>query len=379
MSKRKELAGQKFGMLTPIKYLSTTQHPELKRGAWECRCECGNTTIVPSYELLSGGTKSCGCLKTKPHFKDLTGQKFGKWTPIRRATKEESKYGGMWLCQCQCGTQKIISSTALQSGTTRGCKTCSYTLKDKPKNDLTGQKFGKVHVDSWTRTLNPKTNKKVFTYNCTCDCGTKFQTKRPDTIQSCGCMRKEHPNNLPENITGQKFASLTALHPAEDHITIGGRHIKQWVFQCDCGNIVTCRVQSVKNGSTKSCGCLVSNKVQKTAQKRYKETGYNKYTHLSLKIIDYKKTSDITVQFPDGQTVEHTKYSLFKAGQIAHPAFKMNQDFHGYTLIKHAFTVNDIPYWYVYPKNQDTMDILTAQQMIDKDIRKVQQCEQEKQ
>ena len=29
---------------------------------WFCQCVCGRTTVVPSRRLLSGKTKSCGCL-----------------------------------------------------------------------------------------------------------------------------------------------------------------------------------------------------------------------------------------------------------------------------------------------------------------------------
>ncbi len=37
-----------------------------KRGSrwlWECLCECGNTTKATSWDLRSGHTKSCGCLR----------------------------------------------------------------------------------------------------------------------------------------------------------------------------------------------------------------------------------------------------------------------------------------------------------------------------
>ena len=29
---------------------------------WKCKCDCGNEVIVKSQSLLSGNTKSCGCL-----------------------------------------------------------------------------------------------------------------------------------------------------------------------------------------------------------------------------------------------------------------------------------------------------------------------------
>ena len=32
---------------------------------WQCRCSCGNETIVYPYKLLKGKTKSCGCKKSE--------------------------------------------------------------------------------------------------------------------------------------------------------------------------------------------------------------------------------------------------------------------------------------------------------------------------
>lgn len=33
-----------------------------EKAAWKCECECGNETIVTTTALQSGNTKSCGCL-----------------------------------------------------------------------------------------------------------------------------------------------------------------------------------------------------------------------------------------------------------------------------------------------------------------------------
>ena len=34
-----------------------------------CLCDCGNTTIVKTYNLINGNTQSCGCLKSKGELK----------------------------------------------------------------------------------------------------------------------------------------------------------------------------------------------------------------------------------------------------------------------------------------------------------------------
>lgn len=67
---QKERAGKK----TPIKDLSNqrfgklvAQYPTSKRlngqVVWHCLCDCGNETEVRSYNLVSGKTFSCGCMK----------------------------------------------------------------------------------------------------------------------------------------------------------------------------------------------------------------------------------------------------------------------------------------------------------------------------
>lgn len=64
MSRRKDLTNQKFGRLTVIGPAPCTRN---SRGAsvvnWYAKCECGNTLTVRSVSLLSGNTKSCGCLR----------------------------------------------------------------------------------------------------------------------------------------------------------------------------------------------------------------------------------------------------------------------------------------------------------------------------
>lgn len=58
--KTNDLTGQVFGRLTVIK--QAPNHG--RRVAWQCRCSCGNANSVQSNSLVSGKTKSCGCLLT---------------------------------------------------------------------------------------------------------------------------------------------------------------------------------------------------------------------------------------------------------------------------------------------------------------------------
>ena len=56
--------GQKFGQLV---VRQTGGKNYRGRVMWLCRCDCGNAKEVLPYNLLSGNTKSCGCLMREVH------------------------------------------------------------------------------------------------------------------------------------------------------------------------------------------------------------------------------------------------------------------------------------------------------------------------
>lgn len=72
---------------------------------------------------------------------------------------------------------------------------------------------------------------------------------------------------------GDKFYQLTAL--AFDHIKHSiykGKIARKsyWLFACDCGKTTIARVDSVKGGKIKSCGCLKTKKLRKRMTKHRK-------------------------------------------------------------------------------------------------------------
>lgn len=54
-----------------------------------------------------------------PPLKDLTGQKFGRWTVIARA--ENGDRHTAWVCQCECGTNKVVEGMSLKNGDSKSC------------------------------------------------------------------------------------------------------------------------------------------------------------------------------------------------------------------------------------------------------------------
>ena len=81
MSRFKDLTGKKFNMLTVLN-LSPTRHQ--RAAMWECLCDCGEKTLVKGSKIISGHTKSCGCLNILSHTKHSHASSKGR-TKVYRA------------------------------------------------------------------------------------------------------------------------------------------------------------------------------------------------------------------------------------------------------------------------------------------------------
>lgn len=55
-----DLSGQRFSRLTVVNL-----HSLSKKTLWNCICICGQKCIIEAYSLKTGGTKSCGCLRSE--------------------------------------------------------------------------------------------------------------------------------------------------------------------------------------------------------------------------------------------------------------------------------------------------------------------------
>jgi hypothetical protein len=56
-----DITGQRFGRLSIIRRAGRTSY---RQATWECLCTCGVTIVATGSNLKSGTTKSCGCLKS---------------------------------------------------------------------------------------------------------------------------------------------------------------------------------------------------------------------------------------------------------------------------------------------------------------------------
>jgi len=91
---------------------------------WQCRCDCGKSTLVPTSNLKTGNTKSCGCLQREATsrclIRNLAGRRFGRLIAI--ALADRRRRGGVaWKCRCDCGAIIRVTSCDLVSDGTRSC------------------------------------------------------------------------------------------------------------------------------------------------------------------------------------------------------------------------------------------------------------------
>lgn len=55
-----DLTGQRFGRLTVIKRAGNSKCGKV---TWLCQCDCGKHTVVQAIDLKSGKSRSCGCIR----------------------------------------------------------------------------------------------------------------------------------------------------------------------------------------------------------------------------------------------------------------------------------------------------------------------------
>ena len=126
-----------------------------------------------------------------------------------------------------------------------------------PKINMFNKKFGYLTVVS---DAIKKENSKDLFYTCLCDCGNIKNIRgislRTGETKSCGCMSKAIRNDAKKFI-GVKYGRLIPFELLEKR---SNNNELQYNCQCDCGNTTIVSASKLKNGNTKSCGCLKKEK-----------------------------------------------------------------------------------------------------------------------
>lgn len=190
-----DLSGTTINTLFIIKQTSRDKYYDI---VYLCKCSCG-VEFESTHNMLvrkNNPTQSCGCKHRSA--KDITGQRFGMLLVISRL--DNTKYGSVWRCKCDCGNIKDITYKYIKSGViTCGCR-------PPPSQDLTNQRFGRLISLERVEVRNGDA-----IWKCKCDCGNVKNiyasslkaTGKGKGTKSCGCLRHEQ---CVEN--GMKLADL---------------------------------------------------------------------------------------------------------------------------------------------------------------------------
>ena len=125
------------------------------------------------------------------------------------------------------------------------------------RNDLNGKRFGMLTCVEPTK----KRKNRSILWKCKCDCGNEILVQadylKEYRFSSCGC------NNIVD-ISNKKFGRLTAMKPTKERTKYGS---VVWECKCDCGEICFVSGNSLRNNGTKSCGCVQREKQMQNINK----------------------------------------------------------------------------------------------------------------
>lgn len=197
--------------------------------------------------------------------KDLSGQKFNRWTVIDRACDRFSGSGKRrvyWNCQCECGTFREVRHDALTSHKSCGCLRDEVAKENVKKAQAAGHK------------------------------------------------------NTPEDLTGNRVGILTVKEQSDYSYTKSGRALVRWLCECDCGTMTNILGDSLRKGLVSSCGCILKGALDSGCSsnneyfiKRATEVHKNKYDYSKTVYLHSKEK--VTVICPD-----HGEFSIIPGNHL---------------------------------------------------------------
>ena len=152
--------GNKYGFLTVISRAESRKGR--KTAFWNCKCECGNSTVVEGVKLRSGHTRSCGkCHPFESSKIDEVGNRYDRLLVLEEYGRTcDGKV--LWKCLCDCGNEKIATGKSLRAGLTKSCG-CLHSLgEEKIQQILVELNISFERQKTFEDCRNPKTGYKLY-------------------------------------------------------------------------------------------------------------------------------------------------------------------------------------------------------------------------
>ena len=149
---------------------------------------------------------------------DITGNRYGRWTVLRRAPAPNGLRGTFYECICDCGTISTVNSINLRKGLSRSCGCLKNELiGDRRRglryeiNDIVGRRFGKLVALERVENRDGR-----IMYKCQCDCGGVKITKKESLIsgetKSCGCLHSGKESEIAALLTERGIEYIREYH-----------------------------------------------------------------------------------------------------------------------------------------------------------------------
>ena len=126
--------------------------------------------------------------------KNLVGKQFGKL--IVKSLSNIGKHGKEYLCECECGNEKVIRGSTLTSGSVFGCG-CQRGKQNigKKHESFAVSKIGEIHNRLKIVDVEYVEKRNQYYMICKCNCGNKTKNIYAELVsgkvKSCGCWQKE--------------------------------------------------------------------------------------------------------------------------------------------------------------------------------------------
>lgn len=202
----KDLTNMRFGYLTCI----CRGENQGKKTTWNFICDCGEHVRNKRTDFLTQNSmcKKCDSLYRKglllnpsgelhPQIEDLRHRKYGKLEP--KYIVESQNRGIHWMCECDCGNTKVVSSHDLKMGTVQSCG-CLHSVVEK-----TGTKYGMLTI---VKKVDVTRHGKIK-YLCKCECENTCTVIGSDLRNgnqiSCGCIKSKGERKIIEILNSNQI------------------------------------------------------------------------------------------------------------------------------------------------------------------------------
>ncbi|WP_282044991.1 hypothetical protein [Roseibium album] len=143
-----------------------------------------------------------------PKHLEIAGQKFDRLTALEKV--DDPRPGAFWRFRCDCGNTIVASASRVKRGFTRscGCRRRDYqeSLRGMPKQDLAGQRFGRIVLTEPVRDERGKLHWRGI-----CDCGNEWtgpaSSLKNGNTRSCGCLANDltRERNAKHGLSGTRL------------------------------------------------------------------------------------------------------------------------------------------------------------------------------